>query len=84
MSYYALTEIDWPWDDEHEGRAMVVEAATPQDAVTTATGKLLAEFPGSGGVTWKVAKLADVGFQDAEWEDNNQPNYGDFVFYAET
>lgn len=83
MSHYALTDSDWPWDDEHEGRAIVVEAETPQAAVIKATEMHLDEFPGAGGITWKVAELSDVGFQGADWEDDNKPNFDEFVFYSD-
>lgn len=84
MSFYALTDSDWPWDDEYEGRAIVVEADNPQNAVIKATKIYLSEFPGAGGITWKVAELFDVGFQGADWENDNQPNFDEFVFYSDT
>lgn len=84
MSYYALTDTDWPWDDEHEGRAIVVEAECAQDAVKKATEKHLAEFPGAGGITWKVAQLADIGCQGVDWEDDNKPVFDGFTYYGES
>jgi hypothetical protein len=83
MSYYALTDSDWPWDDEHEGRAVVVHADSPQEAVKVATEKHLKEFPGAGGITWKVSRLNLVGFQDASWEDDNKPVYDEFTYYSD-
>jgi hypothetical protein len=82
MSYYALTDSDWPWDDEHEGRAVVVHADSPEEAVKVATEKHLQEFPGAGGITWKVARLNLVGFQDASWEDDDKPVYDEFTYYS--
>ncbi|MGV1867170.1 MULTISPECIES: hypothetical protein [unclassified Rhizobium] len=83
MSYYALTDTDWPWDDEHEGRAIVVRADTPEEAVKAATEKHLQEFPGAGGVGWKVARLWNVGFEGVTWENDNKPVYDGFQFYSE-
>lgn len=82
MSYYALKDVDWPWDDEDEGRAIVVRADTPEEAVRLATAKHLAEFPGAGGVTWVVARLNLVAFGDASWEDDNQPVFEALTYYA--
>jgi hypothetical protein len=78
MNYYALTDSDWPWDDEAEGRAVIVLASTPEDAIGIATRKHLAQSPGAGGVTWIVAQLHDVGVGDASWGEDNRPGYGVF------
>lgn len=83
MSYYALKDIDWPWDDETEGRAIVVRADTPQEAIQIATAKHITEFPGAGGVTWDVSRLSLVGFGDASWEDDNQPVFDAVTYYAD-
>jgi len=83
MSYYALTDSDWSWDDEAEGRAIVVRADTPQDAVRIATEKHIAESPGAGGICWKVARLWNVGFEMVDWEDDNKPTYSGFDYYPE-
>lgn len=83
MSYYALTDSDWSWDDESEGRAIVIHADTPQDAVRIATEKHIAENPGAAGICWKVARLWNVGFEMVDWEDDNKPNYDGFKFYPE-
>lgn len=83
MSYYALTDSDWPWDDDDEGRAIVVHANTPQDAVRIATEKHIAENPGAGGIDWKVARLWNVGFEGVDWENDNKPNYDGFQFYPD-
>jgi hypothetical protein len=83
MSYYALTDSDWSWDDEAEGRAIVVCADTPQEAVKLATEKHIADFPGAGGICWKVARLWNVGFEMVDWEDDNKPTYSGFDYYPE-
>jgi hypothetical protein len=83
MSYYALTDSDWPWDDECEGRAIVVRADTPQEAVRIATEKHIADFPGAGGICWKVASLWNVGFEIVDWKDGNKPTYTGFEFYPD-
>lgn len=83
MSYYALTDSDWSWDDQAEGRAIVVRADTPQEAVRVATEMHISEFPGAGGICWKVARLWNVGFEIVDWEDDNKPNYDGFEFYPD-
>lgn len=83
MSYYALTDSDWPWDDEGDGRAIVVHAENPQDAIRIATEKHIAESPGDGGICWKVARLWNVGFGMVEWEDDNKPKYDGFDYYPD-
>ncbi|MBB4348003.1 hypothetical protein [Aliirhizobium cellulosilyticum] len=83
MSFYALTDSDWSWDDEGEGRAIVVHADTPQDAIRIATEKHIAENPGAGGICWKIARLWDVGFEMVEWEDDNKPKYIGFCPYPD-
>lgn len=83
MSYYALKDTDWPWDDEHEGRALVVRADTPEEAIQIATARHIAEFPGAGGVTWDVARLNLVAFGDAAWEDDNEPQFEELTYYSD-
>lgn len=82
MSYYALKDVDWPWDDETEGRAIVVRADTPEEAVRIATEKHLAEYPGAGGVTWDVSLLHLVAFGDASWEEDNRPVFEALTYYC--
>lgn len=88
MPYFALTDVDWPYDDRDEGRAIVVSAFTPEEAVKLATEILLEEHGTNleglaGGVTWKVAQLMNIGFKDVEWEDG-KPNFsGEFVNYSD-
>lgn len=83
MSVYALKDVDWPWDDEDEGRAIVVCADTPEEAVRIATEKHLAEHPGAGGVTWDVARLNKVAFGDASWEGDNKPVFAPLTYYSD-
>lgn len=82
MSYYALTDVDWPWDDRDEGRAIVVYASSPEDAVVEATRihREDEEIDYEGGVTWKVARLDDLGFQGVEWT-KTEITYDPFVPY---
>lgn len=77
MPYFALTDSDWPWDDQGEGRAIVVKADTPEDAVTRATdlelnmeafNEGLPRSSISGGVTWKISQLWEVGHAGVIWE----------------
>jgi hypothetical protein len=87
VTYFALTDVDWPWDDQDEGRAIVVSADTPEQAVKLATEILLSEEPNrdvvTGGVSWKVSQLMGIGFQSVEW-DGGKPDYSDeFVNYPE-
>lgn len=81
MTYYALKDSDWAFDDQDEGRAIIVQADTPEEAISKATGMHIKEFPGAGGVTWGVARLDLVAIGDAEWEDDNIPKYEKFRFY---
>lgn len=83
MSYYALTDSDWPWDDEGEGRAIVVKADTPEEAIKVATEKMRAEDPHDGGIGWKVARLNLVGFEGATWELGEEPVYDGFTYYSD-
>lgn len=83
MSYYALKDSDWAFDDQDEGRAIVVQADTPEEAISKATAMHIKEIPGAGGVTWEVARLDLVGIGDAEWDDDNQPKFEAFRFYEE-
>lgn len=83
MSYYALTDSDWPWDDAGEGRAIVVKADTPEEAVKVATEKMRAEDPHDGGICWKVARLNLVGFEGATWELGKEPVYDGFTYYSD-
>lgn len=83
MSYYALKDSDWAFDDQDEGRAIVVQADTPEEAISKATAMHIKEIPGAGGVTWEVARLDLVGIGDAEWGDDNQPKFEAFRFYEE-
>jgi len=79
--FYALKDLDWPWDDQDEGRAIIVEADTPEGAIKIATERHIKQFPGAGGVTWSVARVDDFGFGDAEWSDDNIPAYEPFKNY---
>ncbi|MCA0338969.1 MAG: hypothetical protein LCH99_04480 [Proteobacteria bacterium] len=81
MSYYALTDSDWPWDDQDEGRAIVVRADSPEEAVKVATEMHLKECQGAGGIGWKVARLMNVGFEGVDWEDDKNPNFDGFNYY---
>ncbi|MBB5700163.1 hypothetical protein FHS76_000001 [Ochrobactrum daejeonense] len=81
MTYYALKDSDWAFDDQDEGRAIIVQADTPEEAISKATEMHIKEFPGAGGVTWDVARLDLTGIGDAEWEDDNIPKYEKFRFY---
>lgn len=92
MPYYALTDTDWPWDSQDEGRAIIVQADTPEEAVTKATemqiaGEAEAEKIDrtaiSGGVCWKVADLADVGFAGVTWENGVVTEVDAFITYQE-
>lgn len=83
MTYYALKDSDWAFDDQDEGRAIVVQADTPEEAISKATAMHIQEYPGAGGVTWEVARLDLVGIGDAEWDDDNQPKFEAFRFYEE-
>lgn len=82
MSFYVLKDVDWPWDDEDEGRAIVLKADTPEEAIKIATKMHIAEFPGAGGVTWDVGRLNLVGFGDASWEDDNIPSFESLTYYS--
>jgi hypothetical protein len=81
MSYYALTDSDWPWDDQDEGRAIVVRADSPEGAVKVATEMHLKECQGAGGIDWKVARLMNVGFEGVDWEDDKKPVFDGFNYY---
>ncbi len=83
MTYYVLKDSDWAFDDQDEGRAIVVQADTPEEAISKATEMHIKEYPGAGGVTWEVARLDLVGIGDAEWDDDNQPKFEAFRFYEE-
>lgn len=83
MSYYALKDSDWSWDDQDEGRATVVCADTPEEAIKIGTAIHLAEHPGAGGVTWSVARLNLVAFGDASWEDDNNPTFEALTYYED-
>lgn len=84
MTYYALTDIDWPFDDQDEGRAIVVQADTPELAVQKATAMHIAEQgSGAGGVTWVVAALSDVGLQSVEWTDDGTQSSDTFLYFSE-
>ena len=75
--YYALTDSDWSFDDQDEGRATIVLANSPEEAVRKATDIEIAEQGEGVGIHWKVAKLTLVGFQGAEW-DNSKPSFDQF------
>lgn len=66
-AYYALTDSDWSFDDRDEGRATIVLADSPEEAVRKATDIEIAEQGEGVGIHWKVAKLTLVGFQGVEW-----------------
>lgn len=83
MSVYALKDTDWSWDDADEGRPVIVIADTPEDAVRIATEKHIRDCPGSGGVTWDIARLNLVAFGDAEWGSDNTPNFEPLTYYDE-
>lgn len=80
--FYALKDLDWPWDDQYEGRAIIVEANTPEEAIQLATERHVKEFPGAGGVTWSIARVDDIGFCDAEWGGDNKPIYEAITRYS--
>lgn len=83
MSVYALKDTDWSWDDADEGRPVIVIADTPEDAVRIATEKHIRDCPGSGCVTWDIARLNLVAFGDAEWGSDNTPNFEPLTYYDE-
>lgn len=83
MSVYALKDTDWSRDDADEGRPVIVIADTPEDAVRIATEKHIRDCPGSGGVTWDIARLNLVAFGDAEWGSDNTPNFEPLTYYDE-
>ena len=90
MPYFALTDSDWPWDDMNEGRPLIVEADTPEEAVKKATElQILSESEDekidrsaiSGGVQWKVAQLWNVGLQGICWEEGKVYDEETFSYY---
>lgn len=88
MPYYALTDSDWPFDDKDEGRAIIVHADSPEEAVKLATDELRQEdhhfkHGGAGGIAWNVARLHLEGFQGVTWEEFDTPTFDEYVKFSD-
>lgn len=78
MPTFAVTDSDWDWVTK-DGNAVLIEAATPEEAGKKTVEKWKKEGLQFDGVHMKIAELKLVGFLGWDREENPDGEFTDLL-----